>query len=96
MENKKLLSLSDFVPELRTSNDILEALCERFTLRRKELKLSRQKLADKARVNVGVIRRFEENGYISLSNLIDLAAAMDLAAEFDSIFAHPIIKPLYE
>ncbi len=96
MKRNKPLSLSDYVPELRSSRDVQFDLCERFIARRKELNLSRQKLADLAKVNVGVIRRYEENGYIALNNLIDLAFAMQLGLEFDYLFSHPKIKGFYD
>ncbi len=96
MQDKKVLTLNDFLPELRTPDIIKTELRDRFIARRKELKLSRERLSQRSGINVGVIRRYEENGYIALDNLIYLAYAMDLANEFDKLFPKPKIKRIYE
>lgn len=89
-----MITLKDILG-IDTHQSINEDIRSNFIKRRKEMKLSREKLAKKAGLNVGIIRRYEENGYISLSNLIDLAFAMGYQSDLKKLFSKPYVGDLY-
>ncbi|MCL2821209.1 MAG: helix-turn-helix domain-containing protein [Oscillospiraceae bacterium] len=54
--------------------------------RRKNYKLSMQRLAELSGVSFGSVRRFEETGEISLMSLLKIAIVLDSADEFAQLF----------
>lgn len=83
MENK--FDISMFVDVLTTQ----QALCNlvnRFVKRRKEMKMTQKKLADKTGVSYASIRRFETCGEIALTSLIRLADALGYLDDFERLF----------
>lgn len=70
-----------------TPKEIQIKIAARARARRKEKKLSMEKLAEISDVSYGSIRRFESKGEISLSSLLKIAAVLDCADEFHALFA---------
>ena len=92
---KDMYDINDFVSvptESKTTNDLVE----RFKKRRKELKLSQKDLSTRSGVSYASIRRFENNGEISLTSLIKLANAIDCLNDFDALFKNAKILSLKE
>ena len=77
--------LTDFI-NVRTVDTTTSNLVARFQARRKEMKISRKALSDLSNVSYASIRRFEEDGEISLASLMKLAKAMDMLKDFDKLF----------
>ncbi len=93
---KQRFELTDFFPDIKTTDTVLYDLTTRFRARRKEMKLSRMALAKEAKVSYASLRRFEEQGDISLNSLLKLAQAMDMLDDFDKLFTTPKITNLKE
>jgi len=87
------IDISTFL-DIDTVSSVESKLVERFKLRRKELQLSQQKLAERSKVSYASIRRFETTGEISLTSLIKLAIVLDCASDFHQLFAHSRAKNL--
>ena len=83
MENKHDLSM---IFNVLTLEKALSDLVNRFTKKRKNLKLSREKLSKMSDVSYGSIRRFETTGKISLVSLLKLADAIGELKDFTYIF----------
>ena len=90
---KKEFDISNFVDvltEQRVGNDLVE----RFKLRRQEFGLTQKELSLKSGVSYGSIRRFEQEGEISLSSLLKITNAIGLLEDFNELFKFEIIKSL--
>ncbi|MCY1153123.1 MAG: helix-turn-helix transcriptional regulator [Sphaerochaetaceae bacterium] len=75
-----------------TEPQIKERIATNFKKRRKEHKISQKKLAIKSGVSFGSIKRFEQTGEISLSNLIKIAQILDLEKDLLSLFNTPYFE----
>jgi transcriptional regulator with XRE-family HTH domain len=64
--------------------------------RRKEAKLSQLELAQKAGVSFGSLKRFENQGEISLSSLIKIAFALGYEDDFNQLFSRKNYQSLSE
>lgn len=70
----------------KTPLEILDDIRTRIVCRRKNLKISQIRLAQKSGVSLGSIKRFETLHEISLSSLVKIAIALGLENDFDSLF----------
>ena len=75
-----------------TEPQIKEKIATNFKKRRKEHKISQKQLAIKSGVSFGSIKRFEQTGEISLSNLIKIALILDLEKDLFSLFTTPYFE----
>jgi transcriptional regulator with XRE-family HTH domain len=66
---------------------IAKGIAGNLKMRRLELNLSQQSLADKSGVSLGTLKRFENRFEISLKHLLMLAVAMDASDEFIPLFS---------
>ncbi len=96
MKQDKKITLKDFCPLIDTPYDVEYELRQRFINRRKELKLSRQQLSEMSGIDIGVIRRYEESGKITLKNFIELAFALKENDILKDAFKSKQIGSLYE
>lgn len=90
---KKKFDIGDFV-EVLTPQRVISELIERVKLRRKELKLSQEGLAEKSGVSYASVRRFEATGNISLNSLIKIAIVLKSLEDFNHLFQNQIITNL--
>lgn len=90
---KKEFDISNFVDVL-TEQRVVNDLVERFKLRRQEFGLTQKELSLKSGVSYGSIRRFEQEGEISLSSLLKITNAIGLLEDFNELFKFEIIKSL--
>ena len=88
MDTDNMLSVLDNYV-LETVDDVAIKLAEDFRHRRVEKNLTREQLAEMAGIAVSNIVRFEQKGFISLSNLIALALALGYTSEIKNLFATP-------
>lgn len=91
MENK--IDISMFV-DILTREQAICNLVNRFIKRRKSMKITQKKLAERTMVSYASIRRFETTGEISLSSLMRLALALDCLEDFEKLFANEFILDL--
>lgn len=75
-----------------TEPQIKERIATNLKKRRKEHKISQKQLAIKSGVSFGSIKRFEQTGEISLSNLIKIALILDLEKDLLSLFNTPYFE----
>ncbi len=61
-------------------------IARRFSLLRKNKKISQKRLSELSGVSYASIRRFEKTGDISLSSLVKLALALQLYNDLDNLF----------
>ena len=91
MENK--IDISMFV-DILTREQAICNLVNRFIKRRKSMKITQKKLAERTMVSYASIRRFETTGEISLSSLMRLALALGCLEDFEKLFANEFIFDL--
>lgn len=72
-----------------TTDEMAMKIAKDFRKRRIEKNVTRREIADKARVPVSNVARFEQKGLVSLRNLIDLAFALGYHQELTDIFSTP-------
>ncbi|MBQ8177697.1 MAG: helix-turn-helix transcriptional regulator [Clostridia bacterium] len=89
----KTFDISDFVgvPSVEST---LVSLTERVRARRKEMKLSQKRLAERSGVSYASLRRFESTGEISLVSLINIAAALGCMQDFEQLFREPKVTSI--
>jgi len=66
--------------------DLRKAISAKAKSRRLAENLSRRSLAEKSGVTEASIKRFETTGEVSLTNLLDIAFALDCTEAFEALF----------
>jgi transcriptional regulator with XRE-family HTH domain len=79
-----------------SADEIAQTIANDFRRRRIEKNLTRKEVSERSGVPVSNLSRFEQKGYISLKNLIELASALNYTAEVKQIFAHPKYQTMEE
>lgn len=90
---KRNFDIGDFV-EVATPQSIILSIKERAKIRRKSLKISQKKLAERSGVSYASVRRFEKTGEISLISLINIADTLGCTEDFNFLFGKKIITNL--
>ena len=67
------------------SRQIVLAMSKRMA----ELGMTQQMLADKSGVSLGSIKRFEQQGLISLQHILHIAVVLNAAEDFANLFTRP-------
>lgn len=93
MKNK--YDIRQFV-DVPTRQSVLSSMVERMVARRKESKMTQKQLAERSGVSYGSLRRFEQEGEISLVALLKIAQALGCLEDFEQLFATPKITDLKE
>jgi transcriptional regulator with XRE-family HTH domain len=70
----------------KTPKELSEELAARVKKKRIALNMTQQVLADRSGVSYGSVKRFEQSGDISLSNLLRIAISLRSTDEFESLF----------
>ena len=81
---------------MKTPKEIETGIAAHLRARRRERKLSMNKLAEISGVSYGSIKRFESIGEISLTSLLKIAIVLDCADEFENLFAKRAIRSIQE
>ena len=76
--------------------DVCSSIAGRVKLRRLEFNYTQIGLCARAGVNIETYRKFERSGEISLSNIVRIANALDMMAEFDLLFSQQRYQSLDE
>jgi transcriptional regulator with XRE-family HTH domain len=66
--------------------DLLKVIATKAKSQRLAENLSRRSLAERSGVTEASIKRFETSGEVSLTNLLDIAFALDCTKEFEALF----------
>ncbi len=72
---------------LDTPHDVAMKISERVKARRLELNLTQEGIAIRAGVKFATYRRFEQTGEISLRGLLQVAFALNMLSDFDTVFS---------
>ena len=72
---------------LKSPNDVLEEVRDRFKRRRLALNLSQAGLAKRSGVALGSLKRFETMGLVAFDSLLKLALVLDCLGDFDGLAA---------
>lgn len=78
----------------RTPPEICSLIAAALRKRRKDARLSQEKLAVKSGVSLGSLKRFERTGEISLLSLVKLATALQCQNELEQLFAKRIYSSI--
>ena len=70
-----------------TPDEILLGIARNEKSRRKERKMTQERLAELSGVSLGSIRRFEQTGDISLVSLLKIAIVLDETDTLSSLFS---------
>lgn len=85
---------------LKSSNDVLQEVRDRFKRRRLALNLTQAGLAKRSGVALGSLKRFETSGLVAFDSLLKLALVLDCLEDFDGLAAEDALsmsgKPLDE
>ncbi|MDD2325335.1 MAG: helix-turn-helix transcriptional regulator [Alphaproteobacteria bacterium] len=71
--------------DLKTPQDVLLEIAERFRARRLGMNLSQEGLAARSGVSWSSLKRFERTGLIALDSLLRLALVLDCLGDFDKL-----------
>jgi len=77
----------------RSPKEVQEALKERFKTLRLNIGYTQDALSRRSGVSLGSVKRFEQSGEISLSNLLRLSLILEALSEFEELFKPSIQKP---
>lgn len=69
-----------------TPNEVAQETARRAREKRLALNFSQQSLSERSGVSLGVIKKFEHKGKISLESLLKLALVLDSLADFAELF----------
>ena len=78
-----------FIPGITRSEDIITEYAARIKQRRLEKNLSRNKLAALSGVSAATLRKFEDEGKISLESFIAIAVALGYSEELLKLMETP-------
>ena len=78
-----------FIPGITRSEDIITEYAARIKQRRLEKNLSRNKLAELSGVRAATLRKFEDEGKISLESFIAIAVALGYSEELLKLMETP-------
>lgn len=72
--------------DLRTPQEIMLSLAQSAKKKRLSLNLSQNSLSERSGVSLGVLKKFERTGKISLDSLLKLSLVLESLAEFTKLF----------
>lgn len=70
----------------KTPREIDQLIASRIRSIRKRRKISQKRLSEKSGVSLGSVKRFEQNGEISLISLTKIAIALEIEGELEELF----------
>jgi len=70
-----------------TPLSVAQAVASRAKQRRTAMRLTQAELAQKAGLSLSTYRRFEQQGKIAFSDLLQIAFALDCMGDFNALFA---------
>ena len=70
----------------KTPREIDQLIASRIRSIRKRRKISQKRLCEKSGVSLGSVKRFEQNGEISLISLTKIAIALEIEGELEDLF----------
>ena len=81
------INICTMIEAFKTPLSVAQEVAERAKQRRTAMRLTQAELAQKAGLSLSSYRRFEQQGQIALSGLLQIAFALDCMSDFDALFA---------
>jgi len=75
------------IDAFETPLSVAQAVAERAKQRRTAMRLTQAELAQKAGLSLSTYRRFEQQGQIAFSGLLQIAFALDCMSDFNTLFS---------
>ena len=75
------------IEAFETPVSVAQAVAQRAKQRRTAMRLTQAELAKKAGLSLSTYRRFEQQGQIALTGLLQIAFALDCMSDFKALFA---------
>ena len=75
------------IDAFETPVSVAQSVAKRAKQRRTAMRLTQAELAKKAGLSLSTYRRFEQQGQIAFSGLLQIAFALDCLGDFNSLFA---------
>lgn len=82
----KILAMNIYHFNQKSPGEINKLIAERIRRIRKRRKISQKKLSEKSGVSLGSVKRFEQEGEISLISLTKIAMALEIHGELENLF----------
>ena len=82
----KILAMNIYNFNQKSPGEIDKLIAERIRRIRRRRKISQKKLSEKSGVSLGSVKRFEQEGEISLISLTKIAMALEIHAELENLF----------
>lgn len=73
--------------DLKTPKELRREIATRGKERRLAFNISQMELAERSGVSLGSIKRFETNGLVSLSSLLEIALVLNSLGDFGGLFS---------
>jgi len=80
----------------KSPTEISEVVVNNMKTKRKKMKLSQQKLAEKSGVSLASVKRFENKFEIAFTSLIKLAIALDCESDLENLFKQKTYSSINE
>lgn len=80
----------------KSPTEISKVVASNLKAKRKKMKLSQQKLAEKSGVSLASVKRFENKSEISFTSLVKLAIALDCEKDFENLFKQKTYSSINE
>lgn len=84
---RRILKGTVMIDAFETPVSVARAVAERAKQRRTAMRLTQAELAQKAGLSLSAYRRFEQQGQIAFSGLLQIAFALDCMSDFNVLFA---------
>lgn len=78
--------MNNYIFLTKTPREIDQLIASRIRSIRKRRKISQKRLSEKSGVSLGSVKRFEQNGEISLISLTKIAIALEIEGELEDLF----------
>ncbi len=85
----------NLLANFKSPGEIQRSIAARFQARRLDQNYTQAALAEKSGVSLGTLRRFEQEGEISLKHLVLLATSLNIVQELDELFRPEPVRDLY-
>ncbi len=80
----------------KSPGEISKIAAKNLKAKRKKMKFSQEKLAEKSGISLASIKRFENKFEIAFMSLIKLAIALDCEADFENLFKQKTYSSINE
>ena len=92
----KILAMNNILDLVKTPREIELEIAANVKRRRREAKLTQQQLSEKSGVSLGSLKRFENQGKISLESLVKIGVALGYQQDLLQLFSQRRYRSIEE